>query len=92
VSAFGTLGALVWSGSRVVQRTAKMGYFLIGRKWLRVMKKDGTPVNTLKLQFIWCALIIVIIGGVTSDPFKILSDYSQYSYWIFYCLTGIGLF
>ncbi|CAG8594015.1 13370_t:CDS:10 [Acaulospora morrowiae] len=91
VSAFGTLGALVWSGSRVVQRTAKMGYFLIGRKWLQVMKKDGTPVNTLKLQFIGCTLIIVAIGWVTSDPFKFLSDYSQYSYWIFYCLTGIGL-
>ncbi|CAG8594013.1 13369_t:CDS:10 [Acaulospora morrowiae] len=94
ISTFGTLGALCWSGSRVIQTAAEKNYFPIGAEKLR--KDDerfNTPKNALITQFIWCTFTIVVVGAsITSDPFKILSDYSQYSAWIFYGLTGAALF
>ncbi|CAG8725382.1 6510_t:CDS:2, partial [Funneliformis caledonium] len=94
LSVIGTAASDVWSGSRVIVATARSGFFLEYSHLLREWHKDRyTPVNALLAQFIWCSLIILFVGSsFTITNFELFSSFSMYSKWIFYVVTGIGLY
>ncbi|CAJ0877191.1 22529_t:CDS:10, partial [Entrophospora sp. SA101] len=58
----------------------------------RFHHKRYTPYNALLVQFVWCVMVFVILGGAfSSDAFKLLSDFATYFAWIFYFLASVGL-
>src|SRR4051794_6763715 len=51
-----------------------------------------TPYNALIVQFVWCVIVFIIVGGAfSSDSFKVLSDFNTYIVWIFYFFASVGL-
>jgi amino acid transporter len=93
LSVMGTAAANVWSGSRVIVAAAKSNFFPIYSDELRTWNESfDTPINALFTQFIWCSLIIIFVGSsFNMTSFTLFSNFSMYSYWIFYFATGIGL-
>src|SRR5947209_5491226 len=92
MSALGVMGALVWSGSRVIVAAAKENY-IPGPGFSRLLRQWNPKFNTLVaaliFQYILCSLTILFFWG--SDPFKFLINLSVHSSWIYYLLSVIGL-
>ncbi|CAG8568977.1 5091_t:CDS:2, partial [Diversispora eburnea] len=91
LSAFGTMGSLIWSGSRVIVTAGHRSYFPVFSDKLQKISKRGTPMNALLLQFILGAIVIILVGGAHRNSFQVLYSMAQYTSWLFYGLIGIGL-
>jgi amino acid transporter len=93
LSVMGTAAVDVWSGSRVIVAAAKSDFFPKYSQELRNWnERFNTPVNALLAQFVWCSILMIIVGGSFSiSSFVLFSNLASYSYWIFYLATGIGL-
>ncbi|CAG8638476.1 5525_t:CDS:2, partial [Diversispora eburnea] len=91
LSAFGTLGSLIWSGSRVIVTAGYRSYFPVFSDKLQKISKRETPMNALLFQFILGAIVIILIGGAHRNSFQVLYSMAQYASWFFYGLIGIGL-
>jgi amino acid transporter len=93
LSVTGTAAVDVWSGSRVIVAAAKSDFFPKYSRELRNWnERFNTPVNALLAQFVWCSILMIVVGGSFSiSSFVLFSNLASYSYWIFYLATGIGL-
>nr|CAG8472420.1 3130_t:CDS:10 [Entrophospora candida] len=93
LSAFGAASSMTWSGSRVIVAAAKdnlIPFYSDGLK--RWHNEYFTPYNALIVQYLWCIIVFITIGGAfSSDSFKVLSDFGTYVVWIFYFLASVGL-
>src|SRR5688572_13323120 len=84
---------LMYSGSRLIAAVARMDYFPMYSRQLRTWHDYfDTPIYALMAQCIWCMIIILFIGSsFMISSYKLLANFSMYSYWFFYLATGIGL-
>ncbi|CAG8526370.1 5183_t:CDS:2 [Ambispora gerdemannii] len=90
LSAFGALAAMMWSGSRVIVAAAKANYIPIFSPWLtKWNSKTDTPINALIAQSVWCSVIILFCPY--DDPFQFLVVISEYTSWVFFGLSALGL-
>ncbi|CAI2175988.1 4736_t:CDS:2 [Funneliformis geosporum] len=86
---FGKKAGRILSLFIIISAIDYIPYFSEQLKWKAT---ENSPKFALLAQFIWCSLLIVLVGGgISSDSFILFSNFSQYSAWIFYMLTGIGL-
>ncbi|CAI2185927.1 16364_t:CDS:2, partial [Funneliformis geosporum] len=93
LSVIGTAASNIWSGSRVIVAAAESDFFFsrYSRKLSALHESYDTPINALIAQFIWCSFFILIGSSVNITNFQFYSQFSIYSGWIFYFITGIGL-
>ncbi|CAG8479472.1 10437_t:CDS:2 [Ambispora gerdemannii] len=89
LSAFGTLAANTWAGSRVIVAAAKRNYFPFSSWFQKWNNKTDTPVFALIAQAVWCSLIIIFYQH--NDPYQFFTKLSQHCVWIFLFLSALGL-
>ncbi|RHZ79512.1 hypothetical protein Glove_144g110 [Diversispora epigaea] len=90
LSAFGTLGSLIWSGSRVIATAGYRRYFPVFSDRLGETSQHGIPINALLFQCVLSAIVIVLVGA-HPNSFQVLYSMAQYTSWLFYGIIGIGL-
>ncbi|RHZ79475.1 hypothetical protein Glove_144g109 [Diversispora epigaea] len=90
LSAFGTLGSLIWSGSRVIATAGYRRYFPVFSDKLKEIGQRGTLKNALLFQCVLSAIVIVLVGA-HPNSFQVLYSMAQYTSWLFYGIIGIGL-
>lgn len=83
LSAYGTLHAGLLASPRLPYALAKRGLL---PHWFVRLSKRGVPVNAVLAMSLW-AIILTLTG-----TFDILTDIYVFVLWIFYGMTGAGLF
>ncbi|RIB26300.1 amino acid/polyamine transporter I [Gigaspora rosea] len=88
ISAFGCVGSMVFMGSRAIAYAAKNNFVPVISDKLYFW--DATPKNALLLQFVYCA-ILILLAPVGTSFFPFFSDMSQYLAMVFYGVSAICL-
>ncbi|MBO6514298.1 MAG: amino acid permease [Phycisphaerales bacterium] len=83
ISAYGTLHAGILAGPRLPYAMAERGIF---PQWFMWLSSRGVPVNGVVAMGLW-AIVLTLSG-----TFDILTDIYVFVLWVFYGLTGAGLF
>ncbi|KAF0437018.1 amino acid transporter [Gigaspora margarita] len=92
VSAFGSVGAMVFMGSRIITYSAQTKFIpKVSSKLYKWNKKVDTPSNALAAQFIYCTILILIFPDGKS-LFTFFSNMSSYITLVFYGVSAICLF
>ncbi|KAF0495978.1 amino acid transporter [Gigaspora margarita] len=88
ISAFGCVGSMVFMGSRAIAYAAK--YNFIPGISQRLYYWGATPKYALLLQFVYCA-VLILLAPVGTSFFPFFSDMSQYLAMVFYGVSAICL-
>ncbi|CAG8517661.1 43541_t:CDS:2 [Gigaspora margarita] len=92
ISAFGSVGAMVFMGSRIITYSAQTKFIpKLSSKLYKWNKKVDTPSNALAAQFIYCTILILIFPDGKS-LFTFFSNMSSYITLVFYGVSAICLF
>ncbi|CAG8444546.1 2546_t:CDS:2 [Scutellospora calospora] len=67
ISALGCVGSLVFMGSRVITYAAQTGFMPYSHKLYIWHPTFDTPLNALSLQFVYCAILILLFPAGSTD-------------------------
>lgn len=91
ISAFGSVGAMVFMGSRAITYAAKYKFIpKISEKLYHWNDTNDIPKYALLLQFVYCA-IIILFAPVGKSFFPFFSSMSQYLAMVFFGISSVCL-